>query len=354
MTLAFVLFLLADPSRFETLSSKAAAARQANRSPEAIELYRAAVRLRPAWAEGWWYLGSLLYEGDQFAHARDAFSRFTTLMPKGGAGWGMLGVCEYQTKDYEKALRHLNQAVRLGLGSNAQLAHVIRYHAVVLLTHFGSFEAALQVVIALATDGIDDPGAVAAAGLAGLRVPMLPPEVPAAKREMVFQVGRAVYDTSAQRAAEARREWADLIAKYGAEPEIHYLYGWFLLADDSEGALREWKRELEISPKHVPARLQLAFEYLKREDAAAALPFAQQAVKLDPDSFIAHNALGRARAASGDLKGGIAELETASKLAPEAPEVHVALASAYAKSGRKDDAARERALFLKLKKEREP
>jgi hypothetical protein len=38
-------------------------------------------------------------------------------------------------------------------------------------------------------------------------------------------------------------------------------------------------------------------------------------------------------------------------LAPASPQVRIALATAYAKAGRKDDAARERQEFLKLRKE---
>ena len=185
-------------------------------------------------------------------------------------------------------------------------------------------------------------------------MPMLPPELPAGKRELVFQVGRAVYDTGARRVAEARRGWEELIEKFPAEPNIHYLYGGFLLLSDADAAIREWKRELEISPKHVPARLQLAYEYLKRQDAAQALPYAEQAVQLEPASFIARNALGRVLVESGDVRRGIAELEMAVKLAPQSPENRVALASAYSKAGRKEDAARERAEFLRLKKEQQP
>jgi predicted Zn-dependent protease len=93
----------------------------------------------------------------------------------------------------------------------------------------------------------------------------------------------------------------------------------------------------------------MAFEYLKRGEAAAALPYARQAAEIDPGSFVAHTALGRVLVDSGDLKNGIKELELSKQQAPEAPQTRIALASAYAKAGRSEDAARERAEFLKLK-----
>jgi tetratricopeptide (TPR) repeat protein len=354
MTLAFLLCLFAlTPSQFDAVSRQAAIAREANRTEEAIKLYRDSVRLKPSWPEGWWQLGSLLYERDEYAGARDAFGRVARLEPKSGPAWAMLGLCEYRTREHVKAAEHLQQALKLGLGDNARLIHAARYHLALLLTRFGEFEAALQTFVKLANDGIDDPGAVAAAGIAALRLPLLPPELPEDTRPMAFQVGRAVYDTGARRAADASREWREIVAQYGTLPNIHYLFGGFLLLSDSDAAILEWKRELEISPDHVPARLQLAYEYLKRGDTESALPYAEQAVKLEPGSFVAHNALGRTLVEAGDLTRGIAELEAASKGAPQSPENRVALASAYAKAGRKEDAARERAEFLRLKKEQE-
>ena len=75
----------------------------------------------------------------------------------------MLGVCEYQTKEYDQAVAHLQQGLKLGLGENASLTHVARYHRAILLTHFGEFAAALQMFVILSADGIEDANAVAAA-----------------------------------------------------------------------------------------------------------------------------------------------------------------------------------------------
>lgn len=346
--------LLAAPAQFEAVAKQAAAAREANRTGDAIKLYTDAVRLRPTWAEGWWYLATLQYERDDYPTARDAFVRFTKLDPAGGPGWAMLGLCEYQTKELDRSLLHLQEGLKRGLGPDSSLTHVARYHRALLLTHFAEYEAALQTFVQLATDGTDDPKAMAAAGIAALRMPLLPPELPADKQEIVYLVGRAVFDTGARRPVEAKRDWEEIVDKFGDQPNIHYLYGGYLLLSEPDAAIREWKRELEISPDHVPSRLQLAYEYLKRGEAAAALPYAQQAVGLGPESFVAHNALGRVLVESGDLTRGVAELELACKAAPQSPEIRVALASAYAKAGRKEDAARERAAFLRLKKEQEP
>ena len=70
---------------FETLKAMANAAREADEVPEAIRLYTELVGIRPNWTEGWWYLGTLYYEKDQYTDGARAFQRFVTLEPKGGS-----------------------------------------------------------------------------------------------------------------------------------------------------------------------------------------------------------------------------------------------------------------------------
>src|SRR5262245_42933476 len=67
----------ASPGEFDQVANRAEEAKNANRIEEAIELYRKALSLRSRWAEGWWYLGTLLYERDAFADAAVALSKAT-------------------------------------------------------------------------------------------------------------------------------------------------------------------------------------------------------------------------------------------------------------------------------------
>src|SRR5205807_7281203 len=105
---------------------------------------------------------------------------------------------------------------------------------------------------------------VEAMGIAALRKPLLPPELAAGDRELVVQVGRAMMDSGARRAVQAQREFEDLVAHHPDVPQLHYLYGSFLLISDPEAAMRELKKAVEISPRLLPAVLQIAFDYLKR------------------------------------------------------------------------------------------
>ena len=84
---AFLLFAQQAGPSFDTLSRQAAAARDANRLDDAMALYKRALKLRPAWDEGWWNLGSIAYDKDQFGECSPAFVRLTTLKPDLGAAW---------------------------------------------------------------------------------------------------------------------------------------------------------------------------------------------------------------------------------------------------------------------------
>jgi len=101
----------ANPESFEKLAERARAAMDADRIPEAIRLYERATELRPDWPEGWWHLGTLLFDASRFREARDAISHFVSTEKKQpGPGFGMLGLSEFQLKDDAKAL-----AAKIGL-----------------------------------------------------------------------------------------------------------------------------------------------------------------------------------------------------------------------------------------------
>jgi tetratricopeptide (TPR) repeat protein len=269
---------------------------------DALGLYRQAVGIKPGWTEGWWYLGALLYDQDQYGAARDALRRLVVLDKKAGPAFAMLGLCEYRTKEYERALADINEGRRLGLGADRQAKRVVLYHAVLLFTRFGLYEAALQVLEQVVKEGEITPSVIQACGLAGLRKPIAPEELGAADKDLVDEAGRAVCAMAAHKPTEAQQHFADLLAHYPNTPNVHYLYGSFLLASNADAGLREFQKELEMNPKHSEALITTALEYEKRGDAETAIPYAQRAVAADPRFFAAHGVLGRMLANSGEVQ----------------------------------------------------
>ncbi len=344
----------ANASGFEALVKKAEAAREADQTDQAIRLYERVVRMKPAYAEGWWYLGTLFYEADQYADGRAAFRHVTGLKPEMALGWAMLGLCEFETKDFDSALAHLERADQLKIPSEQGFYDVSKYHFALLLIRSGRFEPAVKVIGDFARQGKDGPQFTEAMGLAALRKPLLPNELPPLERELVLDVGHAMCDSAARRAAEAERDRVELLRKYPYTRQIHYLSGIMLLASDSDKALEEWNAELAISPEHPQALVSIAAEYLKRGEYQTALPSAEKAVEVSPTYFAAHAILGQVLAEGDlDVSRGTHELETAVQLAPWQPQVHFALATAYAKAGRKADATKERKEFLRLRGQNE-
>jgi len=357
MRLAVLLWLLAIGTssaadkieEFSRISRQAGDARVQGRLADAVNLYHQALSLRPEWKEGWWYLGMLLYDQDQYAAARDALRQLVVLDPKAGPAFAFLGLCEYETKDYTLALADINQGRRLGLGSDVETRRVVLYHAVLLYTRFSQFESALQVLEKVVRTGNITPALIVAAGLAGLRRPIGPEDVPASDKDLVNRAGKAACDVALRNPTEARKDFADLLAHYPNAPNVHYLYATFLAASDVDAALRELGKELDLNPKNSEVLTTIALQYEERGEPEKAIPYAERAVAADPSFFAAHGVLGRLLANSGQVERGVKELEIARKEAPDSPQVHFSLAAAYVLAGRKADAARERAEFVRLK-----
>ncbi|MCI0490043.1 MAG: tetratricopeptide repeat protein [Blastocatellia bacterium] len=335
---------------FDDLAKRAGDALNAGRLEEALGLSGEALRRNPNWPEGWWYVGTIFYDHDRYEEARDAFRNLTKLQPQNAPAYALLGLCEYQTREYERALVNLQSARILGLGNNEGLNSVARYHAAILMTRFEQFEVGFEILREFAREQNEGPKIIEAFGINALRMPFLPPEAPPDKREVILLAGRAAYDWAARRTHEAQKGFEDLAARYPQAPNVHYIFGSFLLNQDADAALEEFRKELEISPSHVAAMLQIAFEYIKRGNFKDALPMAEKAVELAPNLFPARNALGRILLETGEIERAVKELEAGVKLAPDSPEMHFILARAYARAGRKEEAAREREIFTKLDK----
>jgi tetratricopeptide (TPR) repeat protein len=340
---------------FEEASRRAAAARDAGDAAGAIRWYREGVRLRPAWDEGWWYLGALSYEGRQSAQAARAFARFVALKPDSGPAWALRGLAEFDRHNYDASLRYLARGLSLGSVGNVEIRDVVYYHMALLRIRAGQFPLASEPLAALAHAKSETPSLATACGLFLLQMAVLPAQVPAEKQELVQMAGRAAFSVLGLK-PEARARFEELLARYPDTPNLHYAYGAYLMQqgeEQAEPALAAFRKELEVDPKAVYARLEIAFELLKRGEYAQSLPYAEQAVRLAPGLFAAHHALGRALVDTGEVARGVSELEQAVRLAPDSPEMRAALARAYVTAGRRADAEKERDAFRRLQVERE-
>jgi predicted Zn-dependent protease len=333
---------------FSVLSQRAQSARDSNQLENAIELYQQAVKLKPDWKEGLWNLGSIAYDLDRYGDCAGAFRKLTALEPGGAPGWTMSGLCEYKLRNYAAALESLTHAEQVGFNEKPELAHAARLHYALLLTKMGNFEKAITVLTDLTRIDKKSPEIIAAAGIAGLRRPLLPAEVPESERDLVYRLGDAMASAMELEYKSANQKFEDLLKAYPSEPNVHFRYGALLSIQDADRGIEEIKRAIDLAPDHVLALVSLSAILLKREDAGAALEYAQRAVKAGPGDYSTHIVLGRALLANEQPARAAAELEQALKLAPGIPEAHYSLAVAYSRLGKKEDAAREQAEFRRL------
>ena len=336
---------------FDKLAAEASAARDGDKLDEAVALYRKALGLRPQWAEGWWYLGTLYYDRDNYGEAAQAFKQTAQIQQKAGAPWAMLGLCEFQLARYDDALIHIMQGRQLGLGDNAELVRVMRYHEGVLSILKGEFEKAQERLGSLSFEGLKSEDLIIALGLATLRIGMTPRQVDIKyrDRDLIRRAGLAEHFAAQKNMSDAQREFDMLARDYGQVANVQYAYGRFLMTNrDDELALIAFQREIQNWPKHTLARCQIANIKLRNKDIEGGLPYAEEAVKMAPRLPLGHYLLGRLMLEAGQSERAIQELETAAQMVPTEPKVFFALARAYTKANRKQDAQRARETFTKL------
>lgn len=346
----------AASQRVQQLMKDGEAARAAELLDEAIRIYSEVVKLAPRRAEAWWYLGLAHYDKDHYAEAERAFARLVVLDPGNGAALAMLGLTEYQNGKHGPALKHLLAAktAREPLPAGSEMDTVARFHLIALLNWAGQHDLASVLLQEFAKERQETPMLAEAAGINLLRLPHLPGKVPPEDQEPVQLAGRAVLLAWKGRHEEARKAAGTLVERYPKRANVHYTLGYVhLMAADEDAMAAEMEQEIAVTPNHVPARLQLANYWLKQGEAEKGLPYARQALELEPQQFMTHQMMGRLLLDLGKVRESIAALEKAVQLAPECLLCHSVLANAYARDGRAADAEKQLKIRAEIAKQSE-
>lgn len=338
----------ASSQSFDQLLQSAETARNENRDSEAIQLFRRALSMQPESEQALWYLGTMLYEKEQYVEARDVLRHFVAVRSDAGPAWALLGLSEFQLRAYPHALDHLQRAMVQGMGDRSELIQTVFYDVTILLCRFERYDDSMDMILKMLASGPPDAMLVEPAGLAGLRLPLMPAEMAPGRRELVDLAGHAVLAMQTRHLEEAESAFKQLVAAYPDEPGVHFLYGAYLAQIDPGKAVPEFERELEISPLHVLARVRLAEQLIAQGDFDRALTLTQQAINLEPKRASAHMLAGEALIGKGNAADGIKELEIARADNPAVNRTHWDLLRSYAAAGRKEDADREKQEIEKL------
>lgn len=334
---------------FDKLAERAKKASEENRLEEAISLYREALVLQPKWIEGWWSLGTLEYDQDQYAKAARDFEKLIALDAANGTAHAMLGLCQFELGKDESALKNLLEAERLRIVKDEQLRKVALYHLGVLQLRARKYGDAKEALVQLAKDGVRTKELINALGLAALLVrPQEAPPEGTDGASVIERVGEAEALLAARDFGQAKRRYEELTSDFPDYPNLHFAFGRLLLeANETDQAIEEFQRELKRDPRNVNSLLEVAsVRYLV--DSQDGLQYAEEAAKLAPQRPFAHYLLGVLRLDTGNAAGAVPELEIAQKAFPNEPRVYFSLGNAYARVGRKAEAAKARAVFSRL------
>ncbi len=347
--LGTVCVVLSAADDFGSLAARATAAREAGRAEEAARFYQQALQLKPAWAEGWWYLGMAAYDGDAYPACRMAFGKFLALEPKSAPAAALLGLCEYETGAYREALNHLTSARTSAGGLPPEVEQVARFHHGLLLTAAGHFDEATRELRPLIPKASGNPALLTAVGLDALQLPLLPKDVPAALAPAVTAAGETAALWVSGDSEKTSAAFQDLLARFSSVSGVHAFYATYLLGEAKpQDAVRELRTELDRNPANARARALLALVLEKLGNVAEALPLAARAVADAPTLPRAQYAYGLTLLDTGETAKAIPLLESAERAEPGQLEYHTAIARAYSKAGRYDDARRERRASIDL------
>jgi len=336
--------------QFADLAARAAAARDQQNIPLAIELYTQAEQLKPDWREGWFYLGLLQYGANQFPAAIDAFNHLLQLEPSAVPAMALRGLCEFETGAYDDSLRDLEQSIAHGAANEPRNEQILRYHLAQLLVRAGRFQDALTQYKIFIEKQVDSPDVLLGLGLAGTRVRLLPKEIPETDRGLYLAAGSAGYAFLSGNSELAASIFTELFARYPTAPNLHLFYGYLLFQHDSELAINQFQSELTIAPGNIEAHAILAYTEMIAGRYAEAVPEAEHVLAAMPDMEMALIALGRSLGETGDPKHGMELLNRVLQSDPDNLEAHMGLAAIYSHAGRREDAYRERMVCLGLAK----
>jgi tetratricopeptide (TPR) repeat protein len=318
------------PSDFEAAAKSATAAREVGHADEAIQEYRRALEINSRWEEGWWYLGTLLYDGDRYSEAIPAFQKLANLVPGAGPAWNFLGLCEFETKDYGNSLAHLQKGLALGDADDPETARVAKYHLALLLIRGGESDQAATLLASTFEQGEPPAQIKIALALAMLRVPLSPKEVDPSQDALISAAGEAASAIAQNNSPKALATFPNLLKDYPTTPYLHYAYGKALAsAGMSEEALKQQREETGVSPKSVLPWIEISQLQLHLQRPQEALHAAEEAVQQSPNSSASHKTMGQVLQALGRKEKAAAELALAEELAPEKPPAEERLAQLY-------------------------
>ena len=310
--------LAAEPSNFPARSNLGGALVRLGRYTDAITEYRAALDIAPrqAIAPLRMNLGLAYYKSGQVEEAAREFEEVRRMMP-GELNPSLLAAdCYLRLGQFDKVEEMLSPILPAHEDERA-----LEYMLAMAYIRGGKVEKGQAMIDRLLRQG--------------------------GKAEAHFLIGSVAF--MAKDYPAAVKELGEAVAADPALPSLLSYYGRALLfTGDPDGAAKAFRDQLAADPNDYDANLQLA-EILRAGRAGAeARPLYEKALALRPVSIEAHYGIAMLDLAAMRTEQARLGFEEIVAQAPQYGEAHQGLADAFDQMGRKQDAARERAIAKRL------
>jgi protein O-GlcNAc transferase len=282
---------------------------EAGRIAEAVEQFRAALELDPAYPEAVYHLALADERAGRTDEAMALAENALRLSSDFTAARYLLAACCRKRGDFEGEL-HLLEKVAASAPDFAEA----RYNYGLGLQREQRFVEAVEELRAAARLDPKNGRYVLALGVA----------LANRNNDEALGVLRAAVEL-APSDAEAHYNLALALAASGAATE----------------AIREFEGAVRFNPRHAGARRGLGITLMHEDKLDAAVEELRRALRDAPRDEEAANNLGLAQLRLNDVSGAIASLKLAIELNPRLIKAHFNLAQAYRRAGRLDDSRRE-------------
>jgi tetratricopeptide (TPR) repeat protein len=348
-----------DWKEIELHYKQAQDALRAGKSDIAAREFQEILRLQPSNAQAHANLGVIAFTGGDYTHASQEFRAALKLEPALWNATAFLGMSE-------RHLGHPAQALKL-LGDSfshledRDLQRQAGMDLIAIYYESGDLNKAVDVLRDLQAAKPDAPDVLYAAyrtysDLAAKALSSLAEAAPeSAPMHQILAQNLASRDEFQAAIGQYRRA----IALDPRLPGLHYELAQMILAGSTEQAARteaeqEFRRELALNPTSAESEYMLGVLAWLQSKPEDALQHCLDALRLRPDLVDAHIAAGKALRALHRAGEAVGQLEAAVRLDPRNEVAHYRLAQEYQEIGRRDDAARESAIFRQLRDAHQP
>ena len=271
-------------------------------SAEAIEQYRKALEIKPAYESAHYNLGVALFNIGNVDEAIAQFRMALQINPAPADAHNNLGLALFDKGDLEGAIAQYREA----LESNPDDAEVHNNLGNALVHREDMEEGIAQYRQALKI-APDNVSAHYNLGVALARK---------GEEEEAIAQYRKVLEINPDY-AEARNNLGTLLARKG----------------DVEGAMAQFRKALEIKPDYAEARSNLGLAFFMKGEVEAAIAHYRKALEIKPDYEEARNNLGSALLRKGDFDGAMACFQKTTALSQDKAEAWDDLGNAFLRKG---------------------